>query len=111
MPSVARVGDPTAVATCPPDHDDSAKDIQVWVGSAVISSGSGNVFVNGISTARLGDSISLGDPKHPTGVIVAGSGNVFANGIAVSRVGDTTINGAGWVAPISAGSGNVFANG
>ena len=110
MPSVARVGDPTAVATCPPDHE-PAKGTQGWVGSAVISSGSGNVFVNGISTARLGDSISLGDPKHPTGVIVAGSGNVFANGIAVSRVGDTTINGAGWVAPISAGSGNVFANG
>lgn len=110
MPSVARVGDPTAVATCPPDHY-PPKGTQVWVGNAVISSGSGNVFVNGISAARLGDSIDLGDPLHPKGVIVAGSGNVFVNGISVSRVGDTTINGAGWVAPISAGSGNVFANG
>ena len=110
MPSVARLGDPTAVATCPPDHE-GADGIQVWVGNAIISSGSGNIFVNGISTARLGDSIDLGDPKHPKGVIVAGSGNVFVNGISVSRIGDTTINGAGWVAPISSGSGNVFANG
>jgi uncharacterized Zn-binding protein involved in type VI secretion len=58
----------------------------------VIAEGSGNVFVNGIPKARLGD-LTTGHtlPGHgfyPPVPIIEGSGSVFVNGIPAARLGD-----------------------
>jgi len=58
----------------------------------VIAEGSGNVFVNGIPKARLGDkTIGHTLPGHtfyPPVPIIEGSGSVFVNGLPAARVGD-----------------------
>lgn len=105
MPNVARLGDPTQTATCPPGHDKNP-----WVGPGVLNSASSDVFIENIPIVRLGDTVALGDPLHPQGSVVAGSPDVFANYIPVARLGDTTVNGAGWISPIAVGASTVNAN-
>ncbi|MFL3876282.1 PAAR domain-containing protein [Wolbachia endosymbiont of Trichogramma kaykai] len=62
-------------------------------------SGSNNVFVNGKSTCRQGDSFSEGK------VMIQGSKTVFANGLSVGKVGDIVSCGF----KLIKGSENVFA--
>lgn len=109
MPSVARIGDPTSAATCPENHGCSSPCPRPGV-TGTVTSGSGNVFANGASLARIGDPLVLTDPFHPSAKIVAGSGTVFVNGASLARIGDNTTSTTGWTAPISSGSGNVIAN-
>lgn len=100
MPGVSRVGDSVSVHECG------------VVPSA--ASGSGNVFVNSISTHRVGDPNTshpfapppAGCPTHAT-ALSSGSPTVFVNGKACSRIGDPY----GCGISLTAGSGNVFANG
>ncbi|WP_264688578.1 PAAR domain-containing protein [Wolbachia endosymbiont (group B) of Catoptria pinella] len=61
-------------------------------------SGSNNVFVNGKSMCRQGDSFSEGK------VMIQGSKTVFANGLSVGRVGDSISCGS----KVISGSSNVF---
>jgi len=68
MPQATRIGDPYS------DGDSQA-------------AGSGNVFVNGIPFARLGDATTGHSCWSPANVS-SGSPNVFANNIKVGRVGD-----------------------
>ena len=76
------------------------------------SSGSGNVFVNGIALHRQGDTGSCNCPHGGTYSSTEGSGSVFCNGVAVTRVGDSTqCNSCGQSGSHTAGSGNVFAGG
>ena len=109
MPSVARIGDPTSAATCPADHADPGHVVLPGV-TGTITSGSGNVFANGASVARIGDPLVITDGHHPSATIVSGSGTVFVNGASIARLGDSTVGTAGWAAPISSGSGNVIVN-
>ena len=72
MPSVARIGDPTSSGTCPAGHPQNP-----IAATATITSGSGTVFVNGASIARLGDNtVGTAGWAAP---ISSGSGNVIAN--------------------------------
>ena len=78
------------------------------------TSGSLNVFVNGIPICRVGDGVccAIHNPPHPSdGVIVEGSPNVFANGRPVARVGDKTEHEKCGEGKLLSGSPNVFANG
>ena len=68
--AVARVGDP---------HSHGGN----------ITSGSGNVIVNGKGVARLGDHATCPIPGHGSVKIVTASGTVKANGKGVARVGDS----------------------
>jgi len=78
-----------------------------------IAAGSGDVFINGISAARQGDSstphLRPGPGKPPcsphSAVIARGSSTVFVNGKPLARVGDPL---AGCTA-VSQGSPDVFA--
>ena len=87
MPNAARLGDMTAGHGFPPKP---------------ILSGSGNVLINGIPAARVGDATAvhcLGPVCH-AGAVAAGSSNVLINGIPAARVsdpdccGDTIGNGS-----------------
>jgi uncharacterized Zn-binding protein involved in type VI secretion len=77
-----------------------------------IASGSGDVFINGQSAARKGDTSSAHKrpgspcPTH-TSSIAGGSSSVFINGRAAARVGDAF---AGCTS-VSSGSGDVFIGG
>lgn len=99
MPAAARIGDPFSTGhLC---------DV-----TSTIAQGSGDVLVNGIGVARVGDlsvshEILVGLVCAPhTAAIAAGSGSVLVNGIAVARVGDAIDAGA-----ISAGSPDVSIGG
>jgi uncharacterized Zn-binding protein involved in type VI secretion len=86
MPGIARAGNDAAGGT--------------------IAAGSGNVFVNGSPTARIGDPVSgHGRSPHSGPVMAAGSETVFINNISVCRAGDPASCGH----PTS-GSNDVFAN-
>lgn len=98
MPAAARIGDPINCGD-------------------TVGQGSGNVFVNGIPLARVGD-LSAGHGCFPPTPITIGSPTVFANGIPVARVtdihtphscGNTTH--AGGARGIAVGSPNVYING
>lgn len=74
------------------------------VGGGNIITGSENVLINGVSSARIGDQISPhGDGEHQSAIIVTGSNTVFINGIPASKVGDSASCGD----IISSGSLNV----
>ncbi|MFT4314833.1 MAG: PAAR domain-containing protein [Wolbachia pipientis] len=62
-------------------------------------SGSNNVFVNGKSICRQGDSFSEGK------VMIQGSKTVFANGLGMGRVGDMVSCGS----KVISGSNSTFA--
>lgn len=78
-----------------------------------IAQGSGNVFINSIPAARLGDA-TTGEGCFPPVVISSGSGSVFVNNIPLSRLGDTKLvhccpdNGC-HDGVVASASGNVFA--
>lgn len=99
MASAARIGDSILPHDC-------------WSGG-VISSGSGDVLINGKPAARIGDSgtphtWTCPDSKPPHGVVISsGSGSVLINGKPAARIGDGTACGSS----ISAGSGNVLIGG
>ncbi|MGH1486837.1 MAG: type VI secretion system PAAR protein [Cellvibrionaceae bacterium] len=72
-----------------------------------ITSGSGDVKVNGIPAARVGDSLAphVKPKSKPHGrSIAAGSSTVFINGKPAARVGDAISCGG----KVATGSGNVF---
>jgi uncharacterized Zn-binding protein involved in type VI secretion len=53
----------------------------------LIVTGSPNVFVNGASVVRIGDTVnSHGD--HSTSSMITGSSKVFVNGVGLCRAGD-----------------------
>lgn len=57
----------------------------------VIAGGSGNVFVNNIPVARLGDPTTGHGPPPcfwPPTVIINGSGSVFVNNLPIARMTD-----------------------
>ncbi|NCB57632.1 MAG: hypothetical protein EOM46_09030 [Gammaproteobacteria bacterium] len=85
MPLVARASDSHA---CP----------QKGHSVNTISSGSDDVFINGLPVARVGDSTSCG------ATIVAGSSTVFINGKPAALLGSATSHGG----VIISGSGNVL---
>lgn len=93
MPAVTRVGDNnTGHDACPP---------------TALSSGSPDVFVNGIPAGRVGDSYNPhGCPAHVphVGNIAAGAPHVFINGKAAGRIGDPVTCGGS----VAVGSSNVF---
>ena len=95
MPAVTRLGDScTGHGAFPPRTS---------------TSGSANVFVNGIPAHRQGDSWSAHcDPNScHASELKSGSSTVYVNGKALGRVGDPVACGS----VVAAGSGNVFAGG
>lgn len=96
MPPVTRVGD------CNTGHDSCP--------GVPLSSGSPNVFVNGIPVGRIGDPyVTHGCPIHKPHVptLASGSGSVLVNGIPVSRIGDSVSCGGS----AAVGSPNVIVGG
>jgi uncharacterized Zn-binding protein involved in type VI secretion len=95
MPAVSRIGDVCTGHGCHPPRNSTT--------------GSGDVFANGIGVHRQGDSWALhrcGKNIHG-GSLSGGSGTVFANGLALGRIGDDVSCGSA----AAQGSGNVFAGG
>lgn len=73
------------------------------------TSGSGNVFVNGIGAHREGDAWAphtCGSNTHSS-TLSAGSSSVFVNGKALARIGDPVACGSA----VAVGSADVFAGG
>lgn len=73
-----------------------------------LSTGSPNVFINGVPCGRQDDSYpphSDGDSSH-SGSISGGSSTVFVNGKPIARVGDSVSCGG----TVAQGSPNVNAN-
>ena len=100
MPAVTRLGDTCTGHDCFPPRNSTG--------------GSGNVFVNGMSAHRQGDSWDTHcctHPKMPHGChssnLAAGSSSVYVNGKQLGRVGDPVACGSS----VATGSGNVFAGG
>ena len=100
MPAVTRKGDSCTGHDCFP--------------ARTSTSGSGNVFVNGIPAHREGDSWDVHTCTHPDtphgshgGSLASGSSTVYVNGKQLGRVGDTVSCGS----TVASGSGNVFAGG
>ena len=72
------------------------------------TSGSGDVFVNGISAHRQGDAWAVHCDPTPTchgSVLASGSSTVYCNGQQLGRVGDPVACGSF----VASGSPNVFA--
>lgn len=73
------------------------------------TSGSGDVFANGIAVHRVGDTWAV-HQKPPSGpnphesTLAAGSGTVFVNGKALGRIGDAIACDSA----VAQGSANVF---
>lgn len=106
MPAVTRVSDGTTgvcnlgLPCCP--HSRAGTN----------SSGSPNVFVNGIPLHRLSDTGPTNCPHGGTFSSTAGSSTVFCNGLKVTRIGDTTTcQSCGQSGSHVAGSPNVFCGG
>lgn len=96
MPSAARLGDSTI------PHSG-------WSGGT-ITSGSSNVFINGIPASTIGDSgTPHTKPKNPPhGVVVSsGSKSVLINGKAAARIGDACSCGSA----VGSGSRDVMIGG
>lgn len=78
-----------------------------WSGGVIIA-GSGDVLINGIPAARVGDP---GTPhtkpsNSPHGVVISGgSGTVLVNGVPLARIGDPASCGSA----IGSGSADVLA--
>lgn len=95
MPAASRLGDSCTGHGCFPPRPST--------------SGSGNVFINGIPALRVGDSFATHccGPSCHGGVSAAGSSSVFINGKAATRIGDAVSCGSA----LAQGSGNVFIGG
>lgn len=93
MPAATRLGDAnTGHDACPP---------------AALAGGSPNVFINGKSAGREGDSYAPhGCKDHPphAGTISSGAAHVFINGMKAARVGDSVSCGG----TVAEGSANVI---
>lgn len=106
MSKAARVGDSTS-GTCNFGCDECPHGR-----SGTNSQGSENVFINGKSAHRLGDSISISCPHGGSGQSTGGSSSVFINGKSATRVGDeTTCLVCGESGNHSSGSENVYIGG
>lgn len=81
MPSSARLTD-LAVGVC------ICHDSPMGMVGHIIT-GSPNVKINGLQSARLTDTV-LGACGH-TGTIVSASGNVIVNGLGDARIGDAVV--------------------
>lgn len=93
MPPAARIGDFHACpAVCPPPAP--------HVGGPIVA-GSGDVFINGIPAARVGDSAVCACASDS---IAAGSGTVMINGKPSARIGDSCAHGGA----VAAGSPTVI---
>jgi len=78
--------------------------------TGTISSGSGDVIINGSGAVRVGDLTSENDAcGSGSGSITVGSGSVIINGRAAARNGDS-IQPHNGTAKISSGSANVVIN-
>lgn len=100
MPAVTRKGDTCTGHDCFP--------------SRASTSGSDNVFVNGISAHREGDGWEVHTCTHPKiphgshgSVLASGSSSVYVNGKQLGRIGDPVACGSS----VASGSSNVFAGG
>ena len=100
MPGVARLGDKCTGHDCFPPRKST--------------SGSPNVFINGVPALRVGDSwkehcCTHSDMPHGChdGVQESGSSSVFVNGRPLARIGDSVSCGG----TVATGSMNVFAGG
>ena len=96
MPAVTRKGDSCTGHGCFPARPST--------------SGSPDVFVNGIAVHRQGDSWAAhGCPTCAPhgGNLAAGSSTVFVNGKQIGRIGDPVDCGSS----VAVGSGDVFAGG
>lgn len=94
MRQLARVGDPTTGHDC--------------FGPQVITSGSSNVFIDGIPAARVGDSVSshtCGSNTH-AGVIMSLGLNIFINGMEAAVTGSPISCGG----TVASGSPSTSAN-
>ena len=96
MAAVSRIGDPcTGHGAFPPRPS---------------TSGSSNVFINGIGAVIEGSSYATHCDPSPSchaSELKSGSSTVYVNGKALGRVGDPVACGS----VVAAGSGNVFAGG
>jgi uncharacterized Zn-binding protein involved in type VI secretion len=101
MPQVARVAD-QHIGTC--DHGLDCCPHNVI---GVISSGSPDVFANGLQVARLNDNVIHDCPHCGTGYIASASTLNFANKIGIARIADSVIYPGGFGHIISA-SDDVF---
>ena len=100
MPAVTRKGDICTGHECFPPRNST--------------SGSPNVFVNGIPAHREGDSWATHTCTHPKvphgsheSTLASGSSTVYVNGRQLGRNGDPVACGSS----VASGSGNVFAGG
>lgn len=100
LPAVTRLSDPCSGHECFPPRSSS--------------SGSPNVFVNGLAAHRQGDGWSAHTCTHPdqphgthAGNLSSGSSTVFCNSKQLGRVGDPVSCGSS----VAGGSSNVFAGG
>lgn len=76
------------------------------------TTGSPNVFVNGIPFHRLGDKGTCNCPHGGIFVSVSGSSSVFVNGRPATRIGDdTSCTRCGCSGTHTSGSPNVFVGG
>lgn len=74
------------------------------------TSGSANVFINGIAAHRKGDSWAVhcnNEPSCHASALAVGSATVYVNGQQLGRIGDSIDCGSA----VAAGSSNVFAGG
>ncbi|WP_071990226.1 PAAR domain-containing protein [Serratia plymuthica] len=69
-----------------------------------ICTGSGDVYINGLSAAMVGTSIAPCALGHGAAPVVTGSGSVYINGLPAARIGDVT----GCGAVVVTGSGDVY---
>lgn len=96
MPAAARMTD---MHVCPQVNPGPVPHVGM-----MISQGSPNVMVNGLSAARVGDmALCVGPPDS----IVMGSSSVMINGMPAARLGDSTAHGGS----ITSGSPTVMIGG
>jgi len=93
----------------------AARLSDVFTDTDVIASGSGDVFIDNLSAARLADVTtghSSGSCTWPPTVINSGSGSVFINNRPAARLADThavhCCDASCHDAAIASGSGSVF---
>lgn len=100
MPAVTRKGDTCTGHDCFPPRNST--------------SGSPDVFVNGIAAHREGDGWAVHTCTHPDvphgshgSTLASGSSTVYVNGRQLGRIGDPVACGSS----VASGSKNVFAGG
>lgn len=106
MPAATRIGDGTT-GTC-----DLGLDCCPHGRSGTNTTGSPNVFINGLAAHRQSDTGGTNCPHGGTFITTGGSSTVFINGRPATRIGDaTTCQACGKAGAHTSGSGNVFIGG